>query len=149
MPYLFDTKIFLRLATSHDPASPLALQAFQELRTRRETLCYTPQVLAEFWSVGTRSPSARGGLGLSPADADRRARVIERYFRLLPDSLATYREWRQLIVRYAVVGAQAHDARLVASMKAYSISHLVTFNVEHFRRYPDITVIEPQHLRPT
>jgi predicted nucleic acid-binding protein len=93
MPYLFDTNIFLRLATSHDPARPLALQAFQELRTRRETLCYTPQVLAEFWSVATRSPSARGGLGLSPADAERRARVIERYFRLLPDSLATYHEW--------------------------------------------------------
>jgi predicted nucleic acid-binding protein len=149
MPYLFDTNIFLRIATSHDPARPLAMQAVQELRTRRETLCYTPQVLAEFWSVATRSPSARGGLALSPADAERRARVIERYFRLLPDSLATYREWRQLIVRYAVVGAQAHDARLVASMRAYDISHLLTFNVEHFRRYSDITVIEPQHLRPT
>lgn len=147
MPYLFDTNIFLRLASSHDPARPLALQAFQELRNRRETLCYTPQVLAEFWSVATRSPSARGGLGLSPTETERRARVIERYFRLLPDSLATYHEWRQLIVRYTVVGAQVHDARLVASMKAYGISHLLTFNVEDFRRYPDITVIEPQHLR--
>jgi len=149
MPYLFDTNIYLRLASSHDLVRPLALQAIPGLRTRRETLCYTPQVLAEFWSVATRSASARGGLGLSPADAERRARVIERYFRLLPDSLATYREWRQLIVGYAVVGAQAHDARLVASMKAYGVSHLLTFNVDHFRRYPDITVIEPQHLLPT
>jgi predicted nucleic acid-binding protein len=105
--------------------------------------------LAEFLSVATRPPSARGGLGLSTAETERRARVIERYFRLLPDSLATYHEWRQLIVRYTVVGAQAHDARLVASMKAYGISHLLTFNVEDFRRYPDITVIELQHLRPT
>jgi hypothetical protein len=90
MPYLFETNVFLRLASSHDPALPLAMQAFQELRKCRETFCYMPQVLAEFWSVATRSPSARGGLGLSPTDAERRARVIERYFRLLPDSLATF-----------------------------------------------------------
>jgi predicted nucleic acid-binding protein len=146
MPYLFDTNIFLRLASTDDPARPVALQAFQELRKRRETLCYTPQVLAEFWSVATRAPAARGGLGLSPAETERRARVIERYFHLLPDNLATYQEWRQLVARYAVVGAQAHDARLIASMKAYGISHLLTFNVDHFRRYRDITVIEPQQI---
>ncbi len=149
MSDLFDTNIFLRLASTDDPARPVALRAFQTLRTRRETLCYTPQVLAEFWSVATRAPAARGGLGLSPAETERRARVIEHYFHLLPDNLATYHAWRQLIVRYAVVGAQAHDARLIASMHAYGISHLLTFNVDHFRRYQDITVIEPQHVRPT
>jgi predicted nucleic acid-binding protein len=148
MPYLFDTNIFLRLASTDDPARPVALHAFQELRKRRETLCYTPQVLAEFWSVATRAPAARGGLGLSPAETERRARVIERYFHLLPDNLATYQEWRQLVALYAVVGAQAHDARLIASMKAYGISQLLTFNVEHFRRYRDITVIEPQQIPP-
>jgi hypothetical protein len=83
------------------------------------------------------------------AQYDRRARVIEHYFHLLPDSLATYHAWRQLIVRYAVVGAQVHDARLVASMNAYGISHLLTFNADHFRRYQDVTVLEPQHVRPT
>jgi predicted nucleic acid-binding protein len=149
MPYLLDTNILLRLANTDDPTCPVALQAFQELRKGRETLCYTPQVLAEFWGVATRSPSTRGGLGLSPAETERRVRVIEPYYRLLPDSLATYQEWRQLIVRYAFVGAQAHDAQLIASIKAYGISHLLTFNVGHFRRYRDITVIEPQHIRPT
>jgi predicted nucleic acid-binding protein len=149
MPYLFDTNIFLRLASTDDPARPVTLQAFQELRKRRETLCYTPQVLAEFWSVATRAPAARGGLGLSPAEAERRARVIERYFHLLPDSLATYHAWRQLVARYTVVGAQAHDARLIASMNVYGISQLLTFNVEHFRRYRDITVIEPRHVAQT
>ncbi|MGH8067564.1 MAG: hypothetical protein ACRERE_20500 [Candidatus Entotheonellia bacterium] len=33
--------------------------------------------------------SARGGFGLSPAEAERRVKVIERYLRLLSDSLAT------------------------------------------------------------
>ena len=65
-------------------------------------LCITPLVLAEFWRVCTRPPSARGGFGLLPSDAKRRARVIERYFLLLLDSAATYQEWRQLLVRHIV-----------------------------------------------
>ena len=109
MAYLFHTNIFLRLTNKADPAHTLAADALRALRRRRETLCFTPQILAEFWSVCTRPPSARGGFGLLPAEAERRA-------------------------------------RLIASMKVYSITHLLTFNAEDFRRYQDITVIEPPHI---
>ena len=102
MPYLLDTNIFLRLASAGDPPRPVALRALQELRTRKETPCYMPQILAKFWRIATRSPAARGSLGRSPAETERRARMIERYFRLLPDSLATYQEWRQLLVCHTV-----------------------------------------------
>jgi predicted nucleic acid-binding protein len=146
MAYLFDTNIFLRLTNKADPAYTLAADALRALRRCRETLCFTPQVLAEFWSVCTRPPSARGGFGLLPAEAERRARIIERYFRLLPDSMATYQEWRQFLVRYAISGVKVHDARLIASMKVYSITHLLTFNAEDLRRYQDIMVIEPPHI---
>lgn len=112
-------------------------------------LCFTPQVLAEFWSVCTRPPSARGGFGLLPSDAERRARVIERYFLLLLDSAATYQEWRQLLVRHTVSGVKIHDVRLIALMKVYGITHLLTFNTEDFTRYPDIIVIAPQHVPQT
>jgi predicted nucleic acid-binding protein len=146
MSYLFDTNIFLRLANKADPAHTLAVEALRALRRRKEMLCFTPQVLAEFWSVYTRPPSARGGFGLQPAEAERRARIIERYFRLLPDSAATYQEWRQLLLRHTVSGVKVHDARLIASMKVYGITHLLTFNAEDFTRYPDIAIVEPQHV---
>jgi len=148
MAYLFDTNIFLRLANKADPAHALAVEALGALRRRRELLCFTPQVLAEFWSVCTRPPSARGGFGLSPAEAERRARAIERYFRLLPDNAATYHAWRQLLLRHMVAGVQVHDPRLIASMRVYGITHLLTFNAAHFIRYPDITVVDPQHVTP-
>ena len=109
-------------------------------------LCFTPQILAEFWSVCTRPPSARGGFGLLPSETERRARVIERYFRLLPDRMTTYQEWRQLLVRHRVADIKVHDARLIASMKVYGITHLLTFNAEDFTRYPDITLVVPQHV---
>jgi predicted nucleic acid-binding protein len=149
MSFLVDTNIFLRLTNKADPAHTLAVEALKTLRRRREILCFTPQVLAEFWSVCTRPPSARGGFGLLPSEADRRARVIERYFRLLPDSVATYQEWRRLLVRHTVAGVKVHDARLIASMKVYGITHLLTFNAEDFTRYPDITVVTPQHVPQT
>jgi len=34
-----------------------------------------------------------------------------------------------------VSGVQVHDARLVASMKVNAISHILTLNVEDFKRY--------------
>jgi predicted nucleic acid-binding protein len=48
MSYLFDTNIFLRLTNKADPAHSLALEALRTLRRRREMLCITPLVLAEF-----------------------------------------------------------------------------------------------------
>jgi len=146
MPYLFDTNVLLRVVNKNDPLRPVALAAIKALRGQHAALYYTPQVLAEFWNVCTRPASARGGFGLSPVETERRARIIERYLGLLPDSLATYREWRRLISTHAVSGVAVHDARLVASMMVYHITYLVTFNGDDFKRYQNITVIEPQHL---
>src|SRR6185503_141903 len=101
MAYLFDTNLFLRLARRNDPQRQLALEALQKLRSRNEVLCFTPQVLSEFWNVCTRPASARGGLGLSPIQTERKARLIERHFRLLPDNLATFQEWRRLVVMHS------------------------------------------------
>jgi hypothetical protein len=60
--------------------------------------------------------------------------------------VATYQEWRQLLVRHTVAGVKVHDARRIASMKGNRITHLFTCNVEDFTRYPDITVVAPHHV---
>jgi len=88
------------------------------------------------------------GFGLLPSEAERRARVIERYFRLLQDSVATY-QGRQLLVRHTVAGVKVHDARLIASMKVHGSTHLLTFDAEDFTRYLNITVVTPQHATQT
>jgi predicted nucleic acid-binding protein len=147
MAYLFDTNLFLRLACRNDPQRQAALEALHKLRSRNEVLCFTPQVLSEFWNVATRPASARGGLGLSLSQTERKARLIERYFRLLPDSLASFQEWRRLIVANSVMGVEVHDAKLVASMNVYGITHLITFNVGAFKRYPGITTVSPADVK--
>ena len=147
MDYVFDTNLFLRLVRRNDPQRQLALEALQKLRSRNEVLCFTPQVLSEFWNVSTRPASARGGLGLSITQTERKARLIERYFHLLPDSLATFQEWRRLVVTHSVMGVEVHDAKLVASMNVYGVTHLLTFNVGDFKRYPRIIAVSPDDVR--
>ena len=45
--------------------------------------------------------------------------------------------------KHSVKGVQSHDARIVAAMNIYSITHLLTFNVDDFKRYKEIEVIRP------
>ncbi len=145
MRYLLDSNILLRLARRSDPLRPPVRSALRTLRRRGDELCYTPQNLVEFWSVSTRPAAARGGLGLTPTETDRRLRLlVERFFTRLPDGPAVHAEWRRLVVAHAVSGVQVHDARLVAAMQAHGVTHLLTLNTGDFARYPGITAVHPQ-----
>jgi predicted nucleic acid-binding protein len=145
MVYLTDTNILLRLLHRADPEHSLVRSSLRTLQQRREQLCYVPQNLVEFWRVCTR-PISANGFGLSVAETDRRARLIERLFTLLPDRAEIHSEWRSLVVTYEVSGVQVHDARLVAAMHVYGLRHLLTLNVSDFARYPDVIAIQPQDM---
>ncbi len=108
-------------------------------------LCLTPQNVREFRNVCTR-PVDRNGLGIGVSGAERHTRLLERYFEILPDSLATYNHWRQLVVEHQVLGAKVHDAWLVAAMKTNAIERVLTFNAADFARYGGIRVIDPASL---
>ena len=144
MAYLIDSNIFLRLVPADDPDRLSVLRALARLRADNEDLFYTSQVLAEFWTVCTRPTSARGGYGLSSEKTERKARLIERFCRLAPDSLATHVEWRRLLTTHSVMGVEVHDARLVAAMIVHGIPNLLTFNLIDFRRFTEITVSSPE-----
>lgn len=146
MSYLIDTNIFLRAAKRNDPDRPLVLEAIRKLRANNEDLCYTTQVLVEFWNVSTRPTTARGGLGHALQVTERKARLIEKNFRLLPESLATHQEWRRLVSTHSVEGVQVHDTMLAAVMIVYGVTHIVTFNKAHFERFGNITALLPSDV---
>lgn len=114
--YLVDTNILLRFLLRNDPAYPTIRQAVRILKTRPEHLITTSQNIVEFWNVCTRPPAVRGGLGLSIEATERRVRLLERHFRVLPDNSATYQQWKALVLAHQVRGVQVHDARIVATM---------------------------------
>ena len=142
-PYLLDTNILTRLFVPADPQHVPVRAALRTLWLRGDTRHYAPQNLVEFWNVCTRPVAARGGLGLSPLEADRRTQLVERLFTLLPDDPSVHILWRQIIVTLRVSGVQVHDARLVAFMRVYGITHLLTLNTTDFARYSDIVTVHP------
>ena len=146
MLILLDSGILLRLLEATDPRHGTIRSAVRALRSRGDTLVIAAQNAAEFWNVCTRPAAARGGFGLSIAETDRRLRIIERLFPVLPDGSATYPIWRRLLVVHGVQGVQVHDARLVAHMQANGITHILTLNAGDFTRYTGIVPIVPASL---
>ncbi len=140
MAVLVDTGILLRLMDRADPQHAIIRQAVRLIRKSGNLLVTSPQNAAEFWNVCTRPVTARGGMGLTLSETDRRLRIVERVFPVLPESPAIYPLWRSLVASLGVMGVQVHDARLAAFMMAHGITELLTLNAGDFARY--------QALRP-
>lgn len=144
MDILVDTGILLRLVTSSDALHSDARRSIRVLRSRGESLWTLTQNISEFWNVCTRPATARGGYGFTIDETAKKLRLIERLISVRPDSDAAYQEWKNLVATHSVKGAKVHDARIVAAMKAYGITHLLTFNGDDFKRFQAIiTVLEP------
>jgi predicted nucleic acid-binding protein len=143
--FLVDSNILLRHVEPKHPMHLEAVNAIAALLNAGESVYVIPQNISEFWNVCTR-PLNKNGLGFTPAQADMELKRIESLLTILLDTALIYSEWRQLVVKHAVSGVQVHDARIVAAMKAHSITHLVTFNHKDFKRYTEIIVMTPQDV---
>ena len=134
MLYLLDTNILLRFVDASHNFYPTIRKAIKSLQGNEHKFYITSQNCIEFWNVVTR-PVDRNGFGLTVFEAEQLLAKIEQLFPLLPDSSEIYQEWRRLVIKFGVAGVQVHDARLVASMKVNGIFHILTLNVEDFKRY--------------
>jgi predicted nucleic acid-binding protein len=145
---LLDSNILLRISKKDDPQHSAVGHALHSLVQRQVRLCYTSQTLAEFWNASTR-PLDKNGFGLSVAEADRLAQVIERDFEFLADSREVHDRWRSLLVACNIQGVQVHDARLAAIMYVHGVEQLLTINVRDFRRFDGLRIIHPTELSET
>jgi predicted nucleic acid-binding protein len=144
--YLLDTNILLRLVDRASIHNAVAVAAVSRLLAAGHDIYVTAQVLIEFWSVATR-PLVVNGLGWQVARARDEVDEILNRFPLLEDSPDVFPNWLRLVEDTGTSGRQVHDARLVSVMQAHGITHLLTLNVEDFRRYTMITVMHPGDVR--
>jgi predicted nucleic acid-binding protein len=143
---LLDSNILLRISKSNDPHHAVINEALHVLVKQGSRLCYTSQALGEFWNASTR-PADKNGFGLTVAETNWLARVIERDFEFLPDSKEVHDRWRALLVIHNIQGVQVHDARPAASMYVHRIGQLLTINVRDFRRFDGLRVLHPAELQ--
>ncbi|MTJ46428.1 type II toxin-antitoxin system VapC family toxin [Dolichospermum sp. UHCC 0259] len=145
MKYLVDTNILLRLVQKNSPMHLDTQRAIVTLKKQGEFLCIIPQNIIEFWAVATR-PLDKNGLGLSITQAEEESEKLKKIFILELDTPQIFTEWESLVIKYQVMGKKVHDARLAAAMVAHNITHLLTFNVEDFKRFSDIVVVDPRSI---
>jgi hypothetical protein len=101
MRYLLDTGILLRLVNRQAVMHDQIRSAIRALKAQGYVVASSFQNRSEFWNVCTRPLTARGGLGLTLDETNRRLRTVERITALLPDIPEVYARWRELV--------QAHD----------------------------------------
>ncbi len=142
MKVLLDTNVLGRMAEPGHPQCQVACDAANALRRNGDLLCVVPQVLYEFWVVATRA-IAQNGLGLAASQAEAELAHIETLFPVIADVPAIFAAWRQLVTAHQVTGKSAHDARLAAAMVVHAITHILTFNIADFARYPMVTALDP------
>jgi predicted nucleic acid-binding protein len=145
MTHLIDTNILLRSCEPDHPMFKLAKDTVKTLLNRGNNLYITPQNLIEFWNVCTR-PKDKNGLGYSIQETQSEVEQIKMMFPLLTDNALIYLEWERLVKNYEVKGVNVHDARLVAAMRVHNLTHIITFNGKDFRRYQEITIIDPKNF---
>ncbi|HWG19253.1 MAG TPA: PIN domain-containing protein [Terracidiphilus sp.] len=144
-PWLLDTNILIRWVKPNDSDFALVDAVTRQLQQSNAELCYTSQNLGEFWNVLTR-PANRNGYGFSPLQADRKAVGLEVQLRLLPESPLVHVEWRKLLLKHSISGAQVHDARLAASMLVHGVRKILSFNTRDFARFSGIEAIHPSQI---
>ncbi len=121
MSVALDTNILTRAAQPAHSSHKETLDALEVLRKQGESLCIVPQNLYEFWVVATR-PLTVNGLAMSIVEAEAELASIKKLFHFLNDTQAVYAEWESLVLRYAISGKNAHDARIVAAMVVHGIT---------------------------
>jgi predicted nucleic acid-binding protein len=141
---LLDTNILVRSTNSADPLHSSAKRAVDVLRTRGERLIIVPQNLYEFWAVATRppgkAPQGQNGLGMMPMQARAWLKFFQRRFVLLIDRPELNTIWQELVAEKGITGFKAHDARLVAAMRTFQMSKILTFNLADFAAFDAVTL---------
>jgi len=139
-----DTNILvysIDLSKDNQEKHRLALETIRPNET--EILCVSPQILAEFYAVVTSSKSVIKPI--SPQEAISRIKRFSQMSHIrvlpLPENLVDY--WLPLIEVNPVTGAGVFDRIHLATMLAYQIKSIYTFNTEDFNWYSEIEVISP------
>jgi predicted nucleic acid-binding protein len=142
---LLDTNILLRFCNPTSPRHAEVERAVSRLRLRGDLPSITTQNIIEFWAVATR-PLDVNGLDWSVQKTANEIDQLLNTFPLLKDSPDILPHWLTLVKAGDSKGKKAHDARLVAAMQAHGVFHLLTFNTEDFKDYPNITLLHPNDV---
>ena len=135
-----DTNILIYATIAESPFHQAAREAIKIATQEKQTLWVSRQILREYLVIVTRPQSF--DLPLSKEQAIHRITFFENTFNVADDLPQVTQNLLALLNNYSVGGKQIHDANIVATMQAYHINRLLTYNTNDFKRFNDIIQLE-------
>lgn len=136
-----DTNVLVFANVAEAPLHKVALSKLQAYRESECKVWISGQVLREYLAVRSRAEFQKKSSDLSML-VDR-VRFFESAFNVAYDSPATLDKLLMLVKKVEVAGKQIHDANIVATMLTHGIKHLLTDNVDDFKRYSSLITVVP------
>ena len=144
---LLDTNV---LIYALDPKSPFHAESRALLESARlsdAALCVTPQIIGEFYSVVTdrrRVPQPR--TSSEALDAIEQILALPG-IALLPTPVDSVERWTKLARQHPLTGPAIYDLQLVATLQAYEVQTVYTYNRTDFDRYAEMRSLNPSEKR--
>lgn len=111
--------------------------------SEQEILYISPQIIAEFYAVVTSAKSVVNPISLPEAIARIERLVQMPNMEVLPVPSDLFSLWLSLLKQHPVSGAKVFDLMHIATMLAYNITSIYTFNADDFNWCKEIQVIIP------
>ncbi|MCS6831661.1 MAG: type II toxin-antitoxin system VapC family toxin [Armatimonadota bacterium] len=146
MDVFIDSSVLVRLKDPDLVLRRLAEEAIERLDANGFRLLLSAQVLMEYWTVATRPPTARGGLGLTFEEATLDVQAYRNWFGMVQEDERLFSIWWRVVQDHRVLGRQVWDARIAAIMRLHGVLHLLTFNAQDFARFDFIRAWLPQEV---
>ena len=141
-PAFVDTNVLVYASQKRSPFHARATAALEGARRDGAALWISRQVLREYLATVTWPQPAQAPLTMAEALTD--VQGFERDFNVAEDGPEVFDKLVELLARVLVAGKQVHDANLVATMLAYGVARLLTFNVADFQRFAGLVeVVSP------
>ena len=139
-PLFIDTNILIYANVASAPFHQQAFDALKRVQQSERPLWISRQVLREFMAARTRPQTF--AKPSTPQVVIERARYLEEQFQVADDMATVTEQLIKLLGEFKFGGKQVHDANIVATMLAYDIPCLLTYNITDFKRFEKIIRIE-------
>lgn len=132
-----DTNILLSATDESRGTHKAALSVFRSALEKRIHCGVSGQVLREYLVVATR-PKKDNGFGMGVREALSNVEKIRRRTVFLEETEAVSERFLRIISSFAIKGKKIHDANIVATIEAHSVTYLLTENPDDFKQYSSV-----------
>lgn len=126
-----DTNVLIYAAIPQTPFCLRARSVLTSLERSGQELWISRQVIREFLAYMSRTPNRE----YLPTDVLAAARALEKHYHVAEEHAVVSEQLYLLLDKIPCGGKQVHDANIVATMLAYGVPRIVTYNLADFRRF--------------